>query len=125
MYAYVSKGTKFLSTQNFITNVNNIDLYYFDKLDYFVNIVNYVNLENGNYGITYFTQEGSEEILSFAEIDKNGYLVKVTSELLVDDGDENYVTTYDYSFEYGVLEENNVLALKSNIDNSHESSNLA
>lgn len=41
----VSKGTKFSSTQNFITNVNNIDLYYFAKGEITLdNIVNYVNL---------------------------------------------------------------------------------
>ena len=49
--------------------------------------------------------------MNFAEINKDGYLIKVTSELLVDDGDEDYITTLDYTLEYGALEESSVLAL--------------
>ncbi|MBQ7351297.1 MAG: hypothetical protein IJW59_00305 [Clostridia bacterium] len=108
----VVKGEQCTNTQNYITNVNKFGFYFFAKgeieLD---NIVNYSNLENGNYCITYFSQTENEEVLNFAEINKDGYLIKVTSELLADDGDENYITTLDYTFEYGILEESGVLAL--------------
>ena len=108
----VVKGTQFSNEQNYITNVNKYSFYFFVKGEIELeNIVNYTNLENGNYGITYFTHTADEEVLNFAEINKDGYLVKVTSELLVDDGDEGYITTLDYTFEYGSLEESSVLAL--------------
>ena len=106
------KGTQFSDTQNYITNVNKFNFYYFAKGEIGLNnVVNYVNLENGNYGITYFTKTENEDVLCFAEIDKDGYLVKVTSEVLANDGNENYITTVDYSFEYGILNESEVLEL--------------
>lgn len=108
----VVKGIQFSNTKNYITNVNRYSFYFFAKGEFKLdNIVNYSNLENGNYAITYFTQTEDEQILNFAEINKDGYLIKVTSELLVDDGDEDYITTLDYTFEYGALEESSVLAL--------------